>query len=110
MEVNNGTFYAGDVFNRSGLSYCCSADNLSTATACKGTAVISPDLSLGNTCTGIATNSYAVDTFALEADVVSLTSIIDNLKERVTALETPQHKSRSDLRSALRTLNYRREV
>lgn len=91
---NNRIFYAGDVFDRTGLSYCCAADDLSTTSVCKGS----------------ATSSYEMAAIATQTEVSLLDSKIDGLEARVAALETPQHKSRSNLRSALRTLNYRREV
>lgn len=91
---NDKIFYAGDVFNRSGVSYCCSVDDLSTATACADTAV----------------SALGKNTITIQDDVSTLYSTIDSLEARVAALEAPQHKSRSNLRSALRTLNYRREV
>lgn len=96
---NNRIFYAGDVFDRAGLSYCCSADgSLPTLTACSAEGVLS------------ATSSYEMAAIATQTEVSLLDSKIDSLEARVAALETPQHKSRSNLRSALRTLNYRREV
>lgn len=99
---NNRIFYAGDVFDRTGLSYCCAADDLSTTSVCKGSATSSYAID--------ATSSYEMAAIATQTEVSLLDSKIDGLEARVAALETPQHKSRSNLRSALRTLNYRREV
>lgn len=95
---NNRIFYAGDVFDRTELSYCSADNSLSTLTACSADGVLS------------AVNSYEVAAVTTQNEVSLLNSKLGSLEARVAALETPQHKSRSNLRSALRTLNYRHEV
>lgn len=106
----------GDTFDRSGVSamaYNCSADSAigadnlaytyTTATCDSAPAPVSK---------GISKICLNGDTYEIKADVTSITNRVDELQAQIDDLRKNYVPKtvRDDLRSALKTLRYKREV
>ena len=104
----------GDTFDRSGISamaYNCAADSAISAdntvyTYATATCDSAP------ASKGISKLCINGDTYEIKADVSSVTNRVDELQAQIDALkENYVPKTvRDDLRSALKTLHYKREV
>lgn len=104
----------GDTFDRSGVSamaYNCSADSAISAdntVYTYGTATCDSALA----SKGISKLCINGDTYEIKADVSSITNRVNELQEQIDDLKKNyvSKTARDDLRSALKTLHYKREV
>lgn len=104
----------GDTFDRSGVSamaYNCSVDSAINAdnTVYTYAATTCDSAPVSKSISKICLNG---DTFEIKADVSSITNKVDELQAQIDDLKKNYVPKtvRDDLRSALKTLHYKREV
>ena len=115
--------WAGDSFNRNGLSYCCAVDDISNATAkCIGAEPATLSFTVKDTNwnkdaldqiaygKNVANNvTLCIDDIQFNSEVDSIKGLLDKLQEQINELKATS-KADNKLRVELRTLKYVREV